>query len=246
MTTESHDWIVLHHVRFATAIDGTGRPFPGPPKAEMWRFYPAAPATQTMPNGMRGAVADNWGGFSVYPTRAAAEEVFAAPEAHLPLLRDSVEEFHALAVPFAHRGKVNWRGSVRENDTFAIAPADPGGTLAVITSAGYDNPGPEDVPRIANFIKEVDAVVAYYATLPGNIRARSHGGGNVDGGDGLTLSLWRDDQAMMAAAYKPGYHRQQIDYHKEVGHFDRSSFTRLRIVASRGTWDGGDPLSEIL
>jgi len=46
----------------------------------------------------------------------------------------------------------------------------------------------------------------------------------------------------MAAAYKAGTHRAQMDLHEQEGLFDRSSFTRLAIVDSRGSWDG-DPLA---
>lgn len=242
MTTDSHDWIVFHRVRFATEVDGKGSPLPGPKKAEAWRFYPYITLGH---DGMRTSVSDEWGGFGLYPTRAAAEEVFENPQAHLPFLERTVEAYHALVVPFAHRGKVNWRGEVRENETFATCPSDPGGPLMVITSAGYENPGPADVPRIVNFLRGVDGVLAYYATLPDNIRRAAFSGAYVDGGDGITITLWRDDASMMSAAYKPGYHRTEMDYQRNVGHFDRSSFSRARIIASKGTWDGSDPVLEM-
>lgn len=242
MAADSHDWIVFHRVRFATAVDGNGKPMPGPKKAEAWRFYPASPRG---PNGMRTNVSDEWGGFGLYPTRAVAEEIFESPGDHLSFLADTVEAYHALVVPFAHRGKVNWRGDPRENETFATSPSDPGGPLMVFTSAGYENPGPDDVPRIVDFIRRVDGVQDYYATLPGNIRRAVYSGAGVDGHDGMTVSLWRDDASMMAAAYKPGYHRTQMDYHREVGLFDRSSFSRARIIASEGSWDGSDPVLEM-
>jgi len=79
----------------------------------------------------------------------------------------------------------------------------------------------------------------YYATLPRNIRRAVYSGGSVDGVEGMTVSLWADDAAMIAAVYRPGYHRTQMDDQKETGgFFDFSSFTRARILASTGTWDG--------
>ena len=242
MTPDEHDWIVFHRVRFASPINGTGRPFPGPAGAEFFRFYPASPPGE---NGMRTNVSDEWGGFSLFRTRAAAEDLLADPERHLSFLEDAVEAWHALAVPFSHRGKVHWHVGPKENTTFATARSDPGGPLMVLTSAGYDDPGPADMPRIANFIREVDRVQAFYATLPGNIRRAVYSGGGVDGHDGMTVTLWRDDAAMLEAAYRPGHHRTQMDHQRDVGHFDRSSFTRTRILATRGTWDGGDPVREI-
>jgi len=242
VTEDGHDWLVFHRVRFASPLNGTGRPFPGPGRAEFFRFYPASPPGET---GMRTNVSDEWGGFSLFRTREAAEDLFADPKRHLAFLEDSVEAWHALAVPFSHRGKVHWHGGARENSTFATAHSDPGGPLMVLTSAGYDDPGPADVPRIANFIREVDRVQAFYATLPGNIRRAVYSGAGVDGHDGMTVSIWRDDAAMLAAAYRPGHHRAQMDHQRDVGHFDRSSFTRTRIIASTGAWDGGDPVLEI-
>jgi len=61
----------------------------------------------------------------------------------------------------------------------------------------------------------------------------------------MTVSLWRSDEAMMAAAYRPGHHRSQVDYQREFGMIDYSSFTRTRILATKGTWDGSDPVEEI-
>ena len=242
MTHGQHEWIVFHRVRFSKPIDGTNNPFPGPKLAKSWRFYPASPLNS---DGMRTNISEEWGGFGIYSSRRDAEEVFDSPEDHLSFLGDTVEAYHALIVPYSHRGKVNWRGTVKEDSSFITAPADPGGVLVVFTSAGYDNPGPDDLPRIANFLREVDNVQAYYETLPDNIRKAVFSGAGVDAHDGITVSIWRSDAAMMQAAYKPGYHRDQMSYQNEKGHFDRSSFTRARIVSSKGGWDGGDPVLEL-
>ena len=242
MSRTDHDWIVFHRVRFADRIDGLGKPFPGPTSAHAWRFYPAS---QLSEDNMRNFKSDEWGGFGIYPTRAAAQAVFEAPETHLSFLGDTVEAYHALIVPYAHHGRVNWRGDVRENDTFEVAPTDPGGPLVVFTSAGFEDRGPEIAPRILRFLHGVYAVQDYYAGLPGNLRQAVYSGVGVDGCDGITVSLWRNDKAMMQAAYKSGEHRSQMDTHKQVSSFDRSSFTRARIIARKGAWEGCDPVLEI-
>lgn len=242
MAHGQHEWLVFHRVRFSNPIDGNNAPFAGPELAEAWRFYPASPLG---PNGMRTNISDVWGGFGVYSSRLDAEEVFNNPEEHLVFLGDTVEAYHALVVPYSHRGKVNWRGSVKENTSFKTATVDPGGALVIFTSAGYDNPGPDDLPRISKFLHAVDKVQEYYGTLPDNIRRAVFSGAGVDAHDGITVSIWRSDAAMMQAAYKPGRHRDEMDYQNEEGHFDRSSFTRARIVSSKGDWDGGDPVLEI-
>ena len=242
MDHNTHDWIVLHRVRFAQPIDGTRAPFAGPQQADAWRFYPASPLGA---DGLRTNVSDEWGGIGIYDTQDAAQAVFDNPQDHLGFLGDTVEAYHALVVPYSHRGQVNWRGEVRENDTFTPISADPGGPLVVFTSAGYDNPGPAELPRIANFLRQVDEVQAYFATLPANIRRAVFSGATVDGHDGITVSIWRDEGSMIDAAYKAGLHREQMDYHRKESHFDRSSFTRARILASKGSWDGADPVLSV-
>lgn len=242
MTQEPHEWLVFHRVRFAAPVDGNNTPFPGPTLAQAWRFYPAA-APGTF--GRERHISDEWGGFGIYASRQDAETVYENPQDHLSFLPETVEAYHALIVPHTHRGKVNWRGEMKENTSIATAPSDPGGPLVIFTSAGYDNPGPDDLPRITKFVRDVDRVLAYYATLPDNIRRAAFNGNAVDAHDGLTVTIWRSDAAMMQAAYKPGEHRDQLDYQNDKGHFDRSSFTRARIMASKGTWDGTDPVQDI-
>lgn len=239
---EQNDWITLHRVRFNSEIDGTGQPMAGPADADAWRFYPASPIGE---NGMRTNISDDWGGIGLYNTRAAAEAVYSEPEKHLPFLGQTVEAWHALVLPVTHRGEVNWRGSVQSDGAVKVAPDDPGGPLVVFTSAGYTNAGPDDLPRIRNFLIEVDRVRDFYATLPGNIRRTVFSGAGVDGHDGLTVSLWQDDGAMLAAAYKDGVHREQMNAHRRTPMFDRSSFTRARILSSKGAWGGSDPVAQM-
>jgi hypothetical protein len=241
MSESNHDWIVFHRVRFSSQNDGIGHPFAGPKGAEVWRFYPACPLGE---DGLPTFVSDEWGGFGIYRSREAAEEVFENPQDHLGFLGEATEAFHALLSPYAHRGAVNWRGTVLE-DTSIAAGADPGGPLMVLTSAGYANPGPNDLPRMKKFVHEVRQILDYYSTLSDNVRNAVFSGARVDGGDGVTVSVWKSDEAMMAGAYKTGHHRAQIDYHRHASLFDRSSFTRTRIVASRGTWNGTDPVEDV-
>lgn len=133
--------------------------------------------------------------------------MISAHAKHLPFLENAVEAWHALVIPYAHRGSVKWRKSVQTDSAIKPAAADPKGPLMIITTTSYDS--------------------------------------QVDGREGCTVSLWRDDKAMMAAAHKGGEHKGQLDYHKVTPHFDRSSFTRGRIVASAGTWDGTDPVKDM-
>jgi len=241
MSANGHHWIVFHRVRFSSPVDGRGHPFPGPERAEAWRFYPACPLGA---DGLPTYVSDEWGGIGIYRSQGDAEAVYESPEENLLFLGETIEAYHALALPFSHRGKVDWRGVLLENTTLTVAPSDPGGPLMVLTSAGYIDPGPADLPRIMSFVYEIRQVQSYFATLPDNLRNAVFSGPGVDGRDGMTVSLWQNDEAMLTAAYRAGYHRNQMQYQRGAGHFDYSSFTRTRLLATKGTWDGSDPVQD--
>ncbi len=168
--------------------------------------------------------------------------MLATPEAVFPRLSDAIESWHALAVPVAHHGAVNWRGTIEENSALRVTQDDRAGTLAVVTTAGYTERAPDDIPRIKLFIQGIAEVMRFYSGLDGNLRNDVFNGGH-DLRDGFTFTLWRDDQAMMQAAYRAGTHRTQMDRHREKPMFDRSSFSRLRILSASGSWDGADPLA---
>ena len=155
-------------------------------------------------------------------------------------MEDAVERWHALALPINHHGTTNWRGALSDS-TLSCAASDPKGRLVVLTSAGYANTGPDDLPRISDFLSNVDRVTKFYRSLPGNLAADVFSGAGVDGHDGATMSIWANDASMRTAAYKSGIHKEQMDRHNETPMFDRSSWTRARIISSEGHWDGQDP-----
>ena len=238
----NHDWLTLHRVKFSEEIDGTGNPMQGPTAAEIWRF---APHSAIGPNGFWTNISDTWGGFALYSSKDEAEAVFNNPEAHLPFLDRTVEAWHSVVIPYAHRGAVQWRDMVEENCAIKVSAVDPKGPLVILTTAGYTAPGPEDFERMKTFIAGIDAVIDFYGNQPDNLRRAVFAAGEVDGREGCTMTLWRNDKAMMAAAYKSGEHKEQLARHQNSALFDRSSFTRGRIVASKGIWDGADPAAEL-
>lgn len=238
-----HDWLTLHRVKFSEEIDGNGNPMPGPKNAQLWRFAPYSPIG---PNGFRTNISDIWGGFGLYKSKAEAEAVFSEPKEHLPFLDGVVEAWHSIVVPYAHRGAVKWRDTIEEDSAIRIAPVDPKGPLVIMTSAGYTNPGPEDMERMKAFTAGIDAVINFYGTLPDNLRRAIFAAGAVDGREGCTMTLWRNDKAMMGAAYRSGVHKEQLAKHQDSALFDHSSFTRGRVVASKGIWDGADPVAELV
>ncbi len=59
-----------------------------------------------------------------------------------------------------------------------------------------------------------------------------------------TFSLWRSTAAMRAYAYDPdGAHEAAIAAHRARPFHHESAFVRFRPYASRGEWDGTDPLA---
>lgn len=239
--TQDHDWLTLHRVRFPEVVDGVGKPFPGPAAADLWRF---APQSATNDDGLVTFAHEIWGGFGLYPSREAAEEVLHAPDQHLPFLDQTVEAWHALAVPYAHRGVVKWRDEVETDSAISVASSDPKGPLVIMTTAGFTlPPDPDGMARIVDFVQGVLDVQEHYGTLPGNRRRGVFSAGGVDGREGCTMSLWESDADMLNAAYRSGVHKEQLARHQAEPMFDRSSFTRARVIASKGMWDGSDPVA---
>jgi hypothetical protein len=234
-------WVTLHRLRFDAVISATDRSFPAPDHPESWRFYPCQALTA---DGLPSFASDVWCGFAIHDSRAQAEAMFADPAAHLPQLAEAVEHWHALAAPFAHHGSVNWRGTVQTDSALRLVGdlGSGGGPVLVITSAGFDADTEISAERRKAFLAGVEDVLAFYGQQSGNLRRAVFNGSGVDGREGFTVSLWRNDPEMMAGAYKTGAHRTNLDAHRADPMFDRSSFSRLRVLDSRGTWDG-DPFA---
>jgi hypothetical protein len=239
--TEPLTWMTFHRMRFHKGIDANECRFDGPLGAT---YTLLGPDSRLDENGMRTTVSDVWGGMAFYTDQRAAEAVIADPAALIPSLIEAVESWHALLCPISHRGHTTWFGRLENASRLVPAITDPGGPLAVMTSAGFNALPPDelrlDLPRRIDFNRNVDRVLAWYATLPDNI-IRANFNLRYLGIDGLTFTLWPNEAAMTDAAYRAGIHRTQIDRYKNEQTADRSSFTRARLLRSVGTWDG-DPL----
>jgi hypothetical protein len=240
MSDSGHHWISLHHVRFPSAISASERTFPVPTLAECWRFCPSLCLGE---DGLPTWISDTWCGFGIYDSREDAEATVTAVSKHLPFLSEAVGHWDALLLSFEHHGAVNWRGTVQHDCAIRPASAKLDGPLAVITSTGFNPRSPDQVPRIVRFVRGVRDVLEFYGTARRNVRRDAFSGG-FDGRDGFTVSLWPDVKAMMEAVYGEGTHRTLMDLSRDGSWFDRSSFTRARIILSRGNWDG-DPFEDM-
>lgn len=155
------------------------------------------------------------------------------------------EAWHGSFDPISHRGAVNWLAPGDPGPIIEPGPDSRGGPLAVITTAGYELVADFDLTRAQDFAYHVDQVRPVLRDSPGNVTALTFAsGGAFDGVDAPTFTVWRDTDAIRDAAHRPGLHKTQMDRYKEINNVDRTSFTRLRLRTSTGTWDGLDPFDQ--
>lgn len=232
-------WATLHWLRFpAIRTPETLDLSRQPAGAASWKIgWDGAVA----PDGSRQP-SEIWCALGLYPERIHAEAAVADPAAIMPFLAETTEAWHAVLMPLAHRGECNHLDRDNPGLLLATHDDDPGGPLIVLTTAGFDL-GPDlDMNRVIDFRRNVDQVRAAVAIATGNV-ARQVFTPHTRGDDGMTMTIWRDDAAMSAFAYRPGEHRERIDRHKREQTCDRTSFTRLRAVRTRGSWEGRDPVA---
>jgi hypothetical protein len=201
-----------------------------------------------------------WGALWLFDSEDAASAAFDAPERALPLIARASEAWHALLLPIKHWGESDWLGSDRIGPVFApdrsagagasgadthgadTRGADTEGPIVVTTAAGYDFDRFE-MGRAQDFCQRIVELRERMPATEGLLL--EHNISNLDGmREGMTFSLWRDAASMRAFAYGAGSpHRQQLDLHRQRPMFDRSSFTRYRVLRASGSWNGKDPLA---
>jgi len=229
----THDWITLHRLEFDAPVGNDVVLGPGLPGADVTR---SCIGFQLNDAGDLETESPSWAIMGIFAGEKDARAVFDDPEAAIPALSRTREAWHGLAIPLSHRGTVTWRGIEQTDSALRCGTAE--GPLVVVTSAGYHTP--PDTARLRRFFKGVADVLEYYGGLPGNAGRGAFNGSSVDGRGGFTLSLWNDTSSMLAAAYKSGVHKSQLDRHTADPVFDFSSFSRLALQDSKGLWDGAE------
>jgi hypothetical protein len=199
-----------------------------PAGAMSWKIGPSG---EVGPDGYR-LPSDIWCAVGLY------SDLEAARGAVMPFLDAAVESWHAVLLPVMHRGECNHLNRAEPGTLFEVGTEDPGGICVVLTTAGFVM-GPDfQVERAIAFRRQVDVTNAWMGQAEGCLANQVFTPHTV-GDDGFTMSVWRDDASMLAAAYRPGDHRTQLERQKTgEPFFDRSSFTRCRILDSCGTWEG--------
>lgn len=235
-------WVTWHFLRFRDIrtpemLDLSHRPV----GAAGWEIGPDGPPK---PDGSR-ELTNTWCAVGLYPDLADAEAAVADPATFMPFLTETTEAWHALLKPVAHRGECNHLDRSRPGPVLEAQKDDPGGPLLVMTTGGYVF-GPDfDRSRAIDFTHRSFSVRQTLNGNEGNL-ARQIFYPHAMGGDPVTMTVWRDDAAMSAFAYRPGPHREMIERHKTIGMLDRTSFTRLRAVRTRGNWQDRDPVAAAL
>ena len=231
----------VHRIRFHEATAPEKLPLAGKPAGALsWKIGPSGPVGA---NGYRlpGPI---WYATGLYRESAEAEAAVASRLVYMPFLTEVVESWHAVMVPFAHKGECNHLDRSQPGSLFEVGRPEPAGPCLVLTTAGFVM-GPDfKVARAIEFRRQVDATEAELRQAEGCYRTGLFTPHTV-GDDGVTISIWRDDASMLAAAYRPGPHRAQVDRHLVGPMMDRSSFTRFRVLHSLGQWDGADPLADL-
>lgn len=233
---ERAQFATVHRIRFAEIRTPEMLELTLAPEGALsWKIGPSG---EVGPDGYRLPAAV-WCALGLYRSAAAAEAALQSRLQFMPFLAEAVEAWHGLLLPVMHRGACNHLERGRPEMVFDACAQDPGGICMVVTTAGFEfGPGLK-IERVIDFRRNVDLANAWMGKAEGCLASQVFTPHTV-GDDGVTLSIWRNDAAMLAAAYRPGGHRAQLDRHNAEPMMDRSSFTRCRILASHGAWDGRD------
>ena len=193
--------------------------------------------------GAGGQRAFAWVGLGLHRSEASARALLEAGDAAVPCFDGAAERWSAVLQPFNHRGEVNWLD--REAPGPVFAPSGDGRTddpFVAVTSVGWILDEHFDLARVLDFGRGSARVVATLSGVDGLHSGQVFTFPQFEH-DTLTVTFWRDAAAMRSFAYRPGEHKDQMDRFRRLQTADRTSFTRLRVLGSRGTWMGSDPLA---
>ena len=237
MPAKKAQFATVHWVRFPAIATPDQLPLSAfPENCLSWKIGPDGPVG---PDGYR-LPSDIWCGVALFGELGDAEAAFAARDRYVPSLSSAVESWHAMLMPVTHRGECNHLERDNPGLIFDVSGRDPEGPLFVMTTAGFNLSPDLDTARVVDFRVHVDKVHDWLQSVDGRVASQVFTP-HTFGDDGFTMSIWRSDQDMAAAMYKPGVHRTQIDRYKLEKTADRTSFTRLRVLRTAGTWNGTDP-----
>lgn len=181
--------------------------------------------------------------FGLHASLNSAVELFDRQSEAVPWWADATENWKGVLRPIRHLGEANFLDREHPAALFDCptdpAPSEP---FVVLTTAGFEMADPTWLDRAKAFGTLVGAVRIAMTGLPGLHSQQSFFFGGGLERDGLTVTFWKDFAATRDFAYGPGIHRDSLMKQREGSLAHRTSFTRLLVERSEGTWHGSDPL----
>lgn len=178
-----------------------------------------------------------WALFAVWDDGDAWER-FAAQSPVMRQYRErGIETYSLLLAPLSAHGR--WGGAGPFDPLpDPPPPLDPAAPVAVLTRATIR------LRRAARFwsrVAPVDDTLRGEADL-----LLTFGVGEVPWLKQATLSVWRTAAAMKAWAYRTPHHAEVVRRTRAEGWYAEELFARFRLVGTRGTFHGRDPLAGIV
>jgi len=176
-----------------------------------------------------------WALFAVWDDAAAWERFEADSRVMRQYRHRGHEVYTVLLSPLAAHGR--WGG---EEPFAGTRPerADPAAPVAVLTRAAIR---PSRALRFWGRVPPVDDSLRGHPDL-----LLTFGVGEAPYFRQATLSVWRSAEAMRRWAYDTPAHAETVRRTRDEGWYSEEMFARFRLVGTRGTWHGADPLDGIV
>jgi hypothetical protein len=162
---------------------------------------------------------------------------------------DHYHSTHSLAAEFRDHSQDYWTiylktiksdGEWSGSNPFETCALDqkPGDPLAVLTTAARKK------RYLAKFWSYVPTSHRPLQDTPGLLFAK--GIGEIPLSQMATFSLWEKETDMKAFAYQTDEHKKAIKYTRELGWYKEELFARFKPVAAAGSWQGSNPLENLI
>lgn len=201
------------------------------PGLRFWRLLGVGQGRSFNPRAdlQRYAMFTVWSSFSAFKTFEAESEVMRRT-------RGSAEEVWTVCMR-----PVRWHGAWGGRDPFAamppVAPPDPGPWVILTRATLY-------LGKIRPFLQAVPTVSTHLLQQPELIT--SVGVGELPLLYQATLSIWRSLPAVTSFAYGSAPHSEVVRRTRRERWYKEELFARFRPLAAHGSWDGVNPLTDML
>ncbi len=177
-----------------------------------------------------------WALFTVWDDAPSWERFAAGSRVMRQYHARGDEVYSVLLSPLSAHGR--WGGDEPFALTAPPARPDPTAPVAELTRATIR---PSRALRFWSRVAPVDATLRGHPDL-----LLTFGVGEVPYLRQATLSVWRSAAAMQAWAYGSEAHAETVRRTRAEGWYSEELFARFRLVGTRGTWRGAEPLAEVL